>query len=68
MAMSDRTGASEKRSSSVSRGDDHDLRCSVCGAALSMGYRHKHENRAWKPRYDDFEGALEGYESERIHV
>lgn len=36
--------------------------CRVCGAATARDQRHKHEVRGWKPKYDDFEGALEGYE------
>lgn len=43
-----------------------DPACKKCGGALQMGYRHKHERPGWTPRYDDFEGALEGYESEPI--
>jgi hypothetical protein len=42
-------------------------RCAVCGAARPGERPHKHELPGWKPRYDDFEGALEGYEMEAEH-
>lgn len=41
-----------------------DPSCTVCGAVGLGNQRHKHERPGWKPRYDDFEGALEGYETE----
>lgn len=37
--------------------------CCVCGAHLNDDHVHRHEDPGWKPAYDDFEGALEGYET-----
>lgn len=37
--------------------------CRVCGALLAVNHRHRHEVRGWRMRYDDLEGALEGYET-----
>lgn len=36
-------------------------KCVVCGAHLGAGQMHRHEDPDWRPLYDDFEGALEGY-------
>lgn len=43
-------------------------RCSKCGGWYAPGFRHKHENPEWEPPYDDFEGVMEGYETEPIPV
>lgn len=37
--------------------------CRVCGAHLNDDQLHWHETPGWKPDYDDFEGALKGYET-----
>jgi hypothetical protein len=37
--------------------------CKVCGAHLNSENRHRHEDADWRPKYDDLEGALEGYET-----
>lgn len=35
----------------------------MCGAVTGDDMCHKHEIKNWQPQFNDFEGALEGYET-----
>lgn len=42
--------------------EEFSRRCGECGAVMRRDKRHKHEESGWRPRFEDLEGSLEGYE------